>query len=299
VTIAGDTIMLSDKAREAIGLTTAKVQVSDIHRNVTVNARIEIPWFAQAMITSLVPGKIDKVLVRPGETVTAGQELARVVSVELRRSSYRSSRPKRNSDLARKLVEQRRALEQDGVIAGKVLRSRNLRQEKSAAVKSADRNSAIGLDAAAISHIQTTGQRLSYVSIVNPIDGVIVHADVRVGQAVSATDHLYHVVNPKTLWIVGDVLESDVARRRSVVASFSGLPEKLRPSRSSTVEDGPAAAHARRCCRGAPKARRAGRPGGANCRSSLKSDRLPTDAVITAAPATTAGQRCREMRIAG
>ena len=73
VTIAGDTIMLSEKAREAIGLTTAKIEFGDIHRAVTVNARVELPWHAQAMVTSLVPGKIDGVLVRPGQTVaTAG-----------------------------------------------------------------------------------------------------------------------------------------------------------------------------------------------------------------------------------
>ena len=40
VTIAGNTIMLSDKAREAIGLTTAKIELSDIDRVVTVNARL-------------------------------------------------------------------------------------------------------------------------------------------------------------------------------------------------------------------------------------------------------------------
>ena len=44
VTIAGDTIMLSDKARAAIGLTTAKIAFGDIHRTVTVNARVELPW---------------------------------------------------------------------------------------------------------------------------------------------------------------------------------------------------------------------------------------------------------------
>ena len=121
VTIAGDTIMLSDKAREAIGLTTAKVQLSDIHRIVTVNARVELPWYAQAMITSLVPGKIDQVLVRPGETVAAGQELARVVSVELESLQLSLLQAQAEVDLARKLVEQRTALDQEGVIAGKML----------------------------------------------------------------------------------------------------------------------------------------------------------------------------------
>ncbi len=56
---------------------------------------------------------------------------------------------------------------------------------------------------------------------------MITHADVRIGQTVSPTDHLYHVVNPTTLWIVGEVLESDVrllATGQEVEAGFAALP---------------------------------------------------------------------------
>ena len=68
VTVAGNNVLLSDKAREVIGLTTVKVTFGELHRTVEINARVELPWDQQAMITSLVPGKIDQVLVRPGET---------------------------------------------------------------------------------------------------------------------------------------------------------------------------------------------------------------------------------------
>ena len=44
VTIAGNNVLLSDKAREAIGLTTAKITFGDLHRTVEVNARVELPW---------------------------------------------------------------------------------------------------------------------------------------------------------------------------------------------------------------------------------------------------------------
>jgi RND family efflux transporter MFP subunit len=229
VTIAGDTIMLSDKAREAIGLTTAKVQLSDIHRVVTVNARIELPWYAQAMIASLVPGKIDQVLVRPGETVAPGQELARVVSVELGSLQLSLLQAQAEVDLARKLVEQRQALDREGIIAGKTLTEAEAGlSEKSAALEIARQKlAAIGLDEGTIQHVQKTGERQAYVSLTSPIGGVITHADVRVGQVVSATEHLYHVVNPTELWIVGEVLESDVrylADGQQVVASFAAVP---------------------------------------------------------------------------
>jgi len=115
VTVAGDTIMLSDKAREAIGLTTAKIEFGDIHRTVTVNARVELPWHAQAMITSLVPGKVDRVLVRPGETVVPGQELARLISPELERLQLELLQAKVQVELARKLVDQQTALDQQGI----------------------------------------------------------------------------------------------------------------------------------------------------------------------------------------
>ena len=78
-------------------------------------------------------------------------------------------------------------------------------------------------------HVEQRGEPLSYVPIVSPVGGIITHADVRIGQTVSPTDHLFHVVNPTTLWIVGEVLESDVrllATGQETEAAFAALPEE-------------------------------------------------------------------------
>ena len=229
VTIAGDIIMLSDKAREAIGLTTAKIEFGDIHRTVTVNARVELPWHAQAMITSLVPGKIESVLVRPGETVAPGQELARVVSTELKMLQLELVQAKAQVDLARQLVDQQTALDRQGVIAGKTLLESQARlAEASAGVQIARQKlTALGLDRAALERVEQGGEWLPYVPIISPVGGIVTHADVRIGQMVRAMDHLYHVVDPSTLWIIGEVLESDVrllAEGQQVEADFAALP---------------------------------------------------------------------------
>lgn len=230
VTIAGDTIMLSDKAREAIGLTTAKVQFGDIHRNVTVNAQVELPWDAQAMITSLVPGKIERVLVRPGETVTPGQELARVVSTQLESLQLDLLQARSQLQLARKLVDQRAALDEQGIIPGKTLLETQARlAEASAGLQIARQKLlALGLDEAALQRIEEQREPLPFVSILSPIGGVITHADVRIGEMVRPSDHLFHVVNPTHVWIVGAVLESDVrwlAEGQQVKATFAALPD--------------------------------------------------------------------------
>lgn len=243
VTIAGDTIMLSDKAREAIGLTTAKVSLGEIHRTVQVNARVELPWHAQAMITSLVPGRIENVIVRPGETVVAGQELARVASPELELLQLSLRQASGEVALAQKLVEQRTALDKQGVIAGKsLLEAKADQAEKMAALEIARQKLlAIGLDETALQTVERRGEPIPYVAVTSPRGGVVTHADVRIGQVVSPTDHLFHVVDPAMLWIAGDVLESDVRylkKSQPVTAGFAALPgevfegviEHLRPN---------------------------------------------------------------------
>jgi len=226
VTVAGNNILLSDKAREAIGLTTAKVTFANLYRTVEAGANVELPWNRQAMINSLVSGKIDRVLVRPGETVTAGQELARVAGTELESLHLALVQAATEVDLARRLVEHRAFLDHEGVIPGKsLLEARSALAEKTAALRVSEQKlRALGLDDAELEQIRSTGKPLEYLPITSPISGVITHADVRAGQAVDPTDRLYHVVDTSRVWIVGEVFESDVRHLKTgqaVTARFA------------------------------------------------------------------------------
>ncbi|MFV2067699.1 MAG: efflux RND transporter periplasmic adaptor subunit [Pirellulales bacterium] len=246
VTVTSRGVLLSEKAGQAIGLTTAKITFGDLHKRVGGNARVELPWDQQAMVTSLVAGKIVQVLVRPGESVSAGQELARMASMEL--ESFQLALLEASSDvaLARRYVEQRTTLDRQGVIAGKnLLEVQAMLAEKSAALAIArEKLRALGIDEVTLRKIETSGEPLQYVSITSPIDGVVRHADVRPGQTVVSTDfffhtgankvttptnHLFHIVDPSRVWIVGEVLESDVrhlAKGQPVAARFAAYPDR-------------------------------------------------------------------------
>ncbi len=231
VTVAGNNVLLSDKAREAIGLTTAKVTFGDLHRIVEVNARVELPWNQQAMITSLVPGKIDQVLVQPGETVSAGQPLAHIESMELESLQLAMLQAASEVDLAERLVTQRRSLDAEGAIAGKsLLEAESTLAEKTAEFRIAEEKlRTLGIGGKTLQAIRTSGQPLRSIPLTSPISGIITHADVRIGQVVKTTDHLYHVVNPSQVWIVGEVLESDVChldKGQSVAARFGAYPDR-------------------------------------------------------------------------
>ncbi len=254
VTIAGNKILLSDKARLAIGLETAEIDFGDLPQTVEVNARVESPWKRQAMITSLVPGKIERVLVRPGEKVAPGQELARVVSMDLESLQLALLQADSEQTLAKLLVDQFAALDQQGVIAGKsLLEARaTLTQRRNQVGFVELKLRALGLDDVALETIRETARNarenpgaigdsprpLPHVSITSPIAGVITHADVRVGQDVTPADHLYHVVSLSTVWIVGEVLESDVRhlkKGQAVEAAFASHPGEVLKGRIDHV----------------------------------------------------------------
>jgi cobalt-zinc-cadmium efflux system membrane fusion protein len=229
VKIAGDQILVSAKGREAIGMTLAKVTLGDLRRVLQINARVELPWRQQAMIASLVPGKIEQVLVRPGDSVRAGQELARVASVELESLQSAFLQATAERAIAERVATQRTALAEQGTIAAKnLLEARATLAEKLAAQEIArQRLVALGFDAERLREIVSANRGVPWISIVSPIEGMVTHADVRVGQAVEPTDHLYHVVDLSTLWIVGEVLEADVAHLaagQEVEATLSALP---------------------------------------------------------------------------
>jgi membrane fusion protein, heavy metal efflux system len=229
VKIVGDQIMISAKGRDAIGMTTAKVSLGNLSRVVSVNARIELPWRQQAMIASLVPGKIEQVLVRPGETVAAGQELARMASIELESLQLEFLQAATEVKLAQRIADQRAALDDQGAIAGKsLLEAKTMLAEKTLHREiTRQKLFALGLHDGALKQVLASGQPRDYLPLTSPIGGTVTHADVRVGQVVQTTDHLYHVVDLSTLWIVGEVLEADVAnlhKGQEVQMSIAALP---------------------------------------------------------------------------
>src|SRR5262245_47697201 len=57
-TVQGEQLLLSDAAAKAIGMTLAKVELRDLSQRIVVNARTELPWRQQAVVASLVPGRI-------------------------------------------------------------------------------------------------------------------------------------------------------------------------------------------------------------------------------------------------
>ncbi|WP_406697105.1 efflux RND transporter periplasmic adaptor subunit [Singulisphaera sp. Ch08] len=235
-TVEGNQILLTANAREALGLEVAKVALGDVHRVMRAQAKVQLPWSRQAMITTLVPGRIERVLVRPGDAVVSGQELARVESLELEAFQREMLRAVAEHALAKRLLEHQEELGRTNTSAHVVVLKarRSFEEATSRLAITTQKLRALGLSRETIASVRTTGQPQRTVSITSPITGMIRHADVRVGQVVTPTEHLFHVLDLSEVEIVGELLESDVGRFRigqAFTATFASLPGKVAQGR--------------------------------------------------------------------
>jgi membrane fusion protein, heavy metal efflux system len=227
--VEGDHLLVSQGARNALGLETATVTLEDLHCVLRVRANVELPWDGRAMATTLVAGQVRAILVKPGETVQAGQELVRIESLELEKLQLVLLQASEEVALAERLVEQRRVLAESGAIPGRLLQeSESQRRQKRVQLALAQRKlAALGVSAEAIRQVQTSEEPIPFISVTAPIGGVVLHSDTRVGQFIDTERHLFHIVDRSTVQVVGEVLETDawqVQPGQAVQVTFPALP---------------------------------------------------------------------------
>jgi len=229
-TVRGDRLMLSASAAKAIGVQLGKVELAEVQRTVHAVGTVELPWSQQAYVSTLVAGRVERILVRPGDSVAVGQELARISGAELERLQLEMLQAAVESSLATRMLKGQQSAGEG--IAGKVLlQSQTEAQQQSARFNAAcQKLRAIGLSNETIERIRDTGQTVPTISLKSPISGIVSMADARAGQFVQPTEHLYHLVDPSRLWIVGKILEADAGQVRpgqAVEASVAALSDRL------------------------------------------------------------------------
>lgn len=229
ITVRGDRLALSPSAAKAIGLTTSKVELADVSRTVRAAASIELPWNQQAYVTTLAPGRVEEVLVKPGETVVAGQELARLSSVELEKLQLEMLEASLERALASRLLTQQRSAG-DGIAARVVWQTQSEMAQHSARFNIARQKlRSMGMGEEALQQVLKTGETARTISITSPIEGVVAMADTRPGEIIAPTQPIYHLVDPRKAWAVARVLEADARQMRPglpVLVTFAMLPNR-------------------------------------------------------------------------
>lgn len=228
-TVQGMQLLLSEPARKAIGVETAKIKLASLEKTIHAQCQAQLPWHQQAQVTALLAGRIRKVMAKPGDVVERGQELALINSLEFETIQRNLLKAHAAKTLAERLLKQREELARSNTITEMVLlESRREVGDATAKVEIATRKlMAIGLPESAIERVVSTNTPIESLSIRSPMRGEIANTDIRSGQVVARDEHLFHVVDLSALEFAGQAIESDVPDLKigqPISAEFLSLP---------------------------------------------------------------------------
>jgi RND family efflux transporter MFP subunit len=223
-------VILSREAREALGLQTARVERQAMPRRVLAYASLVTPWQRHAFASSRLAGRIEKLHVRPGDAVAAGQVLAEVRSAELEDLQLELLTARAEGVLSAKLLDAATKMHEGGsepalaVVEARAKHQQNVNALAIARVKWAS----LGLPADEIDRLFREGRPvLSTLPVRSPIAGTVIHADLGVGKVVEPLEHLFEVVDLATVWAKIGVLERDlhlVREGQEVELTFPAYP---------------------------------------------------------------------------
>ena len=208
-------VVLSREARESLGLETARVEKRRVAQRILAYANLVTPWQRHAFATARLAGRVEKLHVRPGDVVRAGQVLADVQSVELENLQLEILTARTDERLSAKMLAAADDLSKSGSTSEQtMMEARNKHQQNlNAGEVARSKWASLGRSQGDLDRLFREGKPvLSSLAVSSPIGGTVIHADLGVGKVVEPTEHLFEVVDLSTVWVKVGVLERDMHR---------------------------------------------------------------------------------------
>lgn len=228
-TLDGENLLVSDPAIKAIGMRTGKVRLSDLQHTLDLNARVELPWAAQAKVVAPLAGRVVEVRIKTGEHVRAGQELATVESVELEALQAHLLSLQTELGLLRRVLEQRTNLASSKAITAKLLLETQTQLANKELEQEIVRLKLLGWGqtAASIADVLASETPVRTIAVVSPLEGIVGHVAAVPGQSIDTTVPLFEVLDLSRVYVLGEALEADshlVQPGQPATVSFASLP---------------------------------------------------------------------------
>ena len=189
----------------------------DLADKLQVPSQVEVDEERLVRIGSYVTGRIIELYVILGDTVNAGQPLARISSPELTQAQLAYLRAFSRTVLTEKAAERAHHLLAADVIAIAEVERRESELEVARAELGAaeDLLRLLGVESAVLKELAKGGHILPSVTINASRPGIVIARNVIIGQVVQPADPLFGVADLSSVWVVGDVPEQ-IARNVQV-----------------------------------------------------------------------------------
>ena len=234
VDVAKGLITLSREARDVLNVKTAEVEPRAVEEKVLAYATLVTPWQKHAYATTRIPGRIVKVLVKPGQTVSAGQPLAEVNSLDLENLQLELLNAQNDIQLSAKIIKQLEPLAKQEAIPEREFREASAKHKQNLNTLEIARAKwlSLGLSQENLDKLlrERNPQLIRSLPILSPIQGTLIHIDVAVGRVVEPSEHLFEIVDLSTVWVQIGVLEQDlymIQAGQPVELSLTAYPKEV------------------------------------------------------------------------
>ncbi|AWM39070.1 Cobalt-zinc-cadmium resistance protein CzcB [Gemmata obscuriglobus] len=209
-------LLLTDDARQSIDVATEPVELRTLDERVLAYASVVAPWRNHGFATAVLPGRVVKVHVVPGQAVRAGEVLAEVESPELDALQQDVLTAQSEVRLSEKLVTELGKSADAGAVAGQAVLDAETKhaQNRNALEVTRARWAGLGLPRSQFDDLLATGAPRPGLTlpVVSPVPGVIAHAELTAGKVVEPAEHLAEVVDLSVVWVKVGVLERDLRK---------------------------------------------------------------------------------------
>lgn len=198
---AVDIVQLSDAQVQAAGIEVRAVPVQELRQTVQVPGSIAPPDTAQAVVGSIVEGRVARVRVLPGDRVRVGQTLVEIHSHELADAQAELTAARAEFEYRSEAAQRAERLYDAGAVSLEELQRR--RSDLRSAEAELERATEM------VEHLHPTPA--GDASVVAPQNGVVFTVEARPGEVVLPGTPLVHMGATDVLWVTAFVPEGTSA----------------------------------------------------------------------------------------
>ena len=213
VDVAKGLIIMTRATRDALDLRTAPVAQQSVEERLLAYATLVAPWPKHAFVTSRLSGRIERLLVQPGQVVQAGQPVAQVQSTELESLQAELRNAHQALQLSTKVLEEVERLHRERVATKWELLEAQARERENRSALEIARSKlrSVGLSPEQLRDLVRDGapESVRTLTLTAPLSGTVIHADQTVGKVIEPNEHLVEIVDLSTVWVQIGVLEQD------------------------------------------------------------------------------------------
>lgn len=255
----GNTIRLSGEALRLAGVEVEPVKSEIVADIVQLTGLVTPDQDSIVHIRPLARGRVERVFVGLGDSVTSGQPLLEYDNIELGDviGEYQAQwagleRDEAQAEVARTALERSSLMLQKEAIARKDYDLRLAEDESAKAAVAARRASLrmleeklvrFGLQKSDIQELRKNGSRaasLAHTILRSPLEGLAVKRDAAQGEVIDPSQELFTIVNMNSMWVQGDLAERDLGKVRignRVGVKVAAYPDDVFEGRLTYISD--------------------------------------------------------------